>query len=68
MYPEPFSLKRLEEFIGREAILKQVRGWLEDGKFHLAFFSGEYGIGKTRLLQRILELERKYDGAPSPPD
>jgi len=65
MYPELFSLKRLEEFIGREAILKQVRGWLEDGKFHLAFFSGEYGIGKTRLLQRILELERKYDGAPT---
>jgi hypothetical protein len=64
MYPEPFSLKRLEEFIGREAILGQVHGWLEDGGFHLAFFSGEYGIGKTRLLQRILELEKKYDGAP----
>lgn len=63
MYPD-FSLKRLEEFIGREAILKDVRGWLEDGKFHLAFFSGEYGIGKTRLLQRILEVEKKYDGAP----
>lgn len=64
MYPEPFSLKRLEEFIGRKAILDQVHGWLEDGKFHLAFFSGEYGIGKTRLLQRIRELEKKYDGAP----
>jgi hypothetical protein len=64
MYPEPFSLKRLEEFIGREAILKDVRGWLEDDGFHLAFFSGEYGIGKTRLLQRILELEKKHDGAP----
>lgn len=64
MYPD-FSLKRLEKFIGREAILKDVRGWLEDGKFHLAFFSGEYGIGKTRLLQRILELEKKYNGAPT---
>lgn len=64
MYPEPFSLKRLEEFIGREAILDQVHAWLKDGGFHLAFFSGEYGIGKTRLLQRIRELEKKYDGAP----
>lgn len=61
-------LKKLEEFVGREAILNQVRGWLEDGQFHLAFFSGDYGVGKTRLLQRILELARKelkYDGAPA---
>lgn len=63
-----FSLKKLEEFIGRESILNDVRGWLEDGKFHPVFFSGEYGVGKTRLLQRILELankELKYDGAPT---
>jgi hypothetical protein len=65
MFPEPFSLKKLEEFVGRETILKQVRGWLQDDKFHLAFFSGEYGVGKTRLLQRILELEKRYDGAPA---
>lgn len=64
MSQEPF-LKKLEKFIGRESILNDVRGWLEDGQFHLAFFSGEYGIGKTRLLQRILELEKKYDGAPA---
>lgn len=64
MFREAFSLKKLEEFVGREAILNQVRGWLEDGQFHPSFFSGEYGVGKTRLLQRILELEKKYDGAP----
>ncbi|MFZ5885621.1 MAG: hypothetical protein ACOYYI_17780 [Chloroflexota bacterium] len=60
-------LKKLEEFVGREAILNQVRGWLNDGQFHLAFFSGEYGVGKTRLLQRILELAREemnYKGVP----
>lgn len=65
MYPEPFSLKRLEKFIGREPILNQVRSWLDDKQFHLAFFSGDYGIGKTRLLERILELHEKYDGAPA---
>ncbi len=64
MFPEHFSYKTLEEFIGRKTILDQVRGWLNDGKFHLAFFEGDYGIGKTRLLQRILEVEKKYDGAP----
>ncbi|HRQ31832.1 MAG TPA: ATP-binding protein, partial [Anaerolineales bacterium] len=65
MFPEHFSYKTLEEFIGRKTILDQVRGWLNDGKFHFVFFSGEYGIGKTRLLQRILEVEKKYDGAPA---
>ncbi|MBV6396915.1 MAG: hypothetical protein HFACDABA_02519 [Anaerolineales bacterium] len=68
MSQETFFLKKLEEFIGREAILNDVRGWLQDDKFHPAFFSGEYGIGKTRLLQQILELakeELKYDGAPA---
>jgi hypothetical protein len=65
MLEQPFSLKKLEEFIGREPILNQVRGWLEDGAFHLAFFSGDYGIGKTRLLERILELHKRYDGAPA---
>lgn len=65
MFPEQFSLKKLDEFIGRETILNQIRGWLEDGQFHPVFFSGGYGIGKTRLLQRILELERRYDGAPA---
>lgn len=65
MFPGPFSLKKLEKFIGRESILNDVRGWLEDGQFHPVFLSGEYGIGKTRLLQRILELHKKYDGAPA---
>jgi hypothetical protein len=68
MYQQQFSLKRLEEFIGRKPILNQVRTWLEDGKFHLAFLSGEYGVGKTRLLQRVLKLAREeleYKGAPA---
>lgn len=65
MFPEHFSYKTLEEFIGRKTILDQVHSWLNGEKFHLAFFSGEYGIGKTRLLQRILEVEKKYDGAPA---
>ena len=57
MFPEHFSYKTLEKFIGRESILKDVRGRLQNDKFHLVFLSGEFGIGKTRLLQRILEVE-----------
>lgn len=68
MFQQTFSLEKLSEFVGREAILKEVGSWMQDGKFHLAFFNGEYGVGKTRLLQRILEMARKelkYDGAPT---
>jgi hypothetical protein len=61
------SLEKLKEFIGRKPILNEVPGWLGDGKFHLVFFSGGYGLGKTRLLDRIRELvrEQKYPGAPT---
>lgn len=68
MFPEHFSYKTLEKFIGREGILNDVRGWLQDDNHHLAFFSGESGIGKTRLLQQILEVanrELRYNGAPA---
>src|SRR3990172_4227481 len=68
MFEQTFSLEKLSEFVGREAILRDARAWLQNGDFHLAFFSGDYGIGKTRLLQRILDLARKelkYDGAPT---
>lgn len=68
MFQQTFSLEKLGEFVGRESILQDARGWMQDGKFHLVFFSGEYGIGKTRLLQKILDLsmrELKYDGSPT---
>jgi len=50
-----FSLKQIE-MVGRGAILQNVREWMKDDTFHLAFFSGEYGIGKTYLLRRVLKL------------
>ena len=65
MFPEHFSYKTLEEFIGRNIILDQIRGWLQDDNLHLAFYSGEYGVGKTRLLQRVLEVEKRFNGAPA---
>jgi len=67
MSNQHFSLEKLTEFIGRKAILDEVPGWLRDGKFHLVFFSGGYGLGKTRLLNRIRDLAQgqKYPGAPS---
>lgn len=68
MFEQTFSLEKLTEFVGRESILNDVRGWIEDNEFHIALFNGDYGIGKTRLLQRILDLARKelkYDGTPT---
>ena len=67
MFQNTFSLEKLSEFVGREIILNDVLNWMKDKNRHLVFFSGEYGIGKTRLLQRILDLSRrelKYDGSP----
>lgn len=67
MFQQTFSLEK-GEFVGRESILQDVRSWIQDGNFHLVFFSGDYGIGKTRLLERILDLslrDLKYDGAPT---
>lgn len=60
-----FSLNKLKEFIGRQAIIDEVPGWLGDGKLHPVFFSGGYGLGKTRLLERIRKLAQKYPGVPS---
>lgn len=67
MYEQTFSLGSLSDFVGREAILKDVYDWMQDSRFHLAFLSGDYGVGKTRLLQRILDLARelKYDYTPT---
>jgi hypothetical protein len=68
MFQQIYSFEKLSEFVGREPILQDVRDWMQDGNFHLVFFNGEYGIGKTRLLKRILDLwlrELKYDSAPS---
>lgn len=61
-----YSLDKIE-FIGRESILKDIRLWLQDGNFHIAFFSGDYGVGKTRVLQKALDIAREelnYNGAP----
>lgn len=53
-----YSLDKIE-FIGRESILKDIRLWLQDGNFHIAFFSGDYGVGKTRVLQKALDIARE---------
>lgn len=68
MFQQLPLLEKLSEFVGRETILKDVGSWLHEGNFHSAFISGDYGIGKSRLLRRILDLasrELKYDGMPT---
>ena len=56
MMDAPVSLEKLEEFIGREGILRELREWFADGGLHIAFYSGPFGIGKNRLLNRALTL------------
>lgn len=51
-----FSWESLEQFIGRKPLLAQAEEWLKDGGMHLIFYTGGYGIGKTRLLKQILDL------------
>ncbi len=51
-----FSWESLEQFIGRKSLLAQAQEWLKDGAIHLVFYTGGYGIGKTRLLKQILAL------------
>ena len=51
-----FSWESLEQFIGRHTLLKQAEEWLTDGVLHLVFYTGGYGVGKTRLLKQILGL------------
>lgn len=66
MFNTYIPLEKLSEFIGREQILADVRTWLADGAFHVIFYEGQYGVGKTRLLNRILEMaqDSRYPGAP----
>jgi hypothetical protein len=50
-----FSWESLEEFVGREKFLTDAKTWLQDDALHLVFYTGDYGVGKTRLLKQILE-------------
>ena len=59
---------RLPEFVGRRNILDEAEGWLRSSDFRVVFLEGSYGIGKTRLLQRLLELAKaqpNFGGAPN---
>ncbi len=51
-----FSWESLEQFIGRQTLLRQAEEWLTDDELHLVFYTGGYGVGKTRLLKQISGL------------
>lgn len=50
-------------FVGREAELSQLQGWLEKmlgGERQVIFVTGEAGIGKTAIIEAFLERAAKY--------
>lgn len=51
--------RKLETFIGRDEVLQNLLEMLGDGKFHILSVSGEYGLGKTRLLEELLKRAKK---------
>ena len=56
--PAPVSGKCSTRMLGRQAELVRMRGWLDRalaGERQIAFVTGEAGIGKTTLVQALLE-------------
>jgi hypothetical protein len=47
--------------IGRHALLQDAERRIRQGGFHLLYFEGKGGIGKTALLEAILERSRLRD-------
>lgn len=61
-----FSWESLEQFIGRKSLLAQAEDWLKDSAIHLVFYTGGFGIGKTRLLKQILALGNQLKATAIP--
>ena len=59
--PASATRPHLGPFIGREELLARIRRTLEDGA-RLVTLLGPPGIGKTRVAQRVLELEKPRAG------
>ncbi len=55
MPQDPIFWRNVEPFIGRQETLESLLQRLKGPGFHLVAVSGEYGYGKTRLLDRLLE-------------
>jgi len=56
--PAPIPWKGLTRMLGRETELTRLRGWLNRavvGERQIVFVTGEAGIGKTTLVQALLE-------------
>lgn len=67
MPQDPISWKKDELFIGREENLESLLQYLRGPGFHLISISGEYGYGKTRLLDRLLERAKNPQPAVALP-
>ncbi|MBN1138365.1 MAG: ATP-binding protein [Anaerolineae bacterium] len=58
-----FTGARRIPLIGRQDLLKETEWYIGRGGFHLLYFEGEGGIGKTALLGAILEQSQRGGGA-----
>jgi class 3 adenylate cyclase len=52
-FPESLALQRQGPFVGREALLGELREGIDNHRLHTLLLYGEPGIGKTRLVAEL---------------
>ena len=63
--PEKSGSDSLIHFVGRQAELEQLRGFVElanSGKRQVVFVTGEPGIGKTTVIEAVIKNLPAFDG------
>jgi len=66
MTANTFSWESLEEFVGRGSTLQEIQEYFQRNDFRVVFFTGGFGIGKTRLIKQIL-IKAKERGTLATP-
>ncbi len=63
---QPPSLYRLPRIIGRVSFLDAIREAIADkkGRSRVLYFVGSGGIGKTRLLEEVPNIQKGFKGTP----
>ena len=59
MNPSDFTGARRIPLVGRHGFLEEARRHLRQGGAHLLYYEGDGGIGKTALLETIMERSRR---------
>ena len=58
----PYRKERRQGFVGRDWLLRKVRGWAADPEGKQALLIGaDFGVGKTAFLAKLLDQENELD-------